>query len=484
MKSIYIIICFITFLNTSYDSNVTIIINEDNSGDKIIKKVVELATIEKLPAPVELMNLQELLKWISPQIKLDIIEQGKTCISRIEWGSSKCEPNCWDNTFPWKDVSNPKQPQKNMPAGLEFVAILKQTVKNRLIQKELPEYYVSEDYSEEKDKKKKRKRGIHTAPRVTSLTDQSTEIRPISIVPLEESVDESSDEEELERERDGCGRRKLPRRDPVAPTPQVTQPQQLTPYPDHVSSMTPSPDHISTITPSPDHISSMTLSPAHVSSMTPSPDNVSSMQLSPISSPGSRLFFLDPEESFDIDPSTIPQSTISDTRILQPIPPSPIPQSSQPATIPQTSPPDTNPQISQPARRIQSSHEYIENEEISIENEQQIASRCITRAGTGKGGLKLTPGGGLKKPGNTQRKEQSDASGRRKAAWKLWLDDYKSDILAKVNNSKDEILKCNDCRASMLPKKLLRHKTIRSSGCTNIHPKVFISNWNISDFII
>ena len=103
MKSIYIIICFITFLNTSYDSNGTIIINEDNSGDKIIKKVVELATIEKLPAPVELMNLQELLKWISPQIKLDIIEQGKTCISRIEWGSSKCEPNCWDNTFPWKD---------------------------------------------------------------------------------------------------------------------------------------------------------------------------------------------------------------------------------------------------------------------------------------------------------------------------------------------------------------------------------------------
>ena len=39
------------------------------------------------------------------------------------------------------------------------------------------------------------------------------------------------------------------------------------------------------------------------------------------------------------------------------------------------------------------------------------------------------------------------------------------------------------CRDVMNPKKLMRYKMIRPSGCINIQPKVFVSNWNANDYI-
>jgi len=102
--------------------------------------------IEKLPAPLELMTLFELQEWLIPQLKADLAEQGKGSVEKIKWGNEKHRPACWDESFPWIMVRNPKKIQTKIPAGVNFICVLKQTVRNRLAMKQIDHNtYISQE---------------------------------------------------------------------------------------------------------------------------------------------------------------------------------------------------------------------------------------------------------------------------------------------------------------------------------------------------
>ena len=129
---------------------------------KFFKAIMSKPT-KKLPCPVQLMNSNQLYEWLTPEIRKDIIEQGFAPKTKIPWGDPEFLPKCWPNKlWPWHLVSNPNQNQKHhRPKNVGFVDTLKAAVSNRLKNLNIdPEMYISEDYTEEEDIKKRRARGL------------------------------------------------------------------------------------------------------------------------------------------------------------------------------------------------------------------------------------------------------------------------------------------------------------------------------------
>jgi len=128
---------------------------------KIVRNIMSRPT-PKLPCPVPFMSEDQILPWMKEEILKDIIEQGKRPVSRIKWGEDSCHPSFWpDQIWPWHLVTNPSHSQKHKPEGVNVVETYKVAINNRLKQKNIdPGTFISEDYTEEEDIRKKRIRGL------------------------------------------------------------------------------------------------------------------------------------------------------------------------------------------------------------------------------------------------------------------------------------------------------------------------------------
>ena len=133
---------------------------------KAFKTVMSCPTL-RLPCPVELMSYPQLVYWLQKEILRDIIEQGKTPRLRIFWGEESCHPRCWpDDVWPWHLVKNLMHRQTKKPEHVNATETYKLAVLNRLRQKGIePETYISDEYTEEEDLRKRRSRGIQNEPR-------------------------------------------------------------------------------------------------------------------------------------------------------------------------------------------------------------------------------------------------------------------------------------------------------------------------------
>ena len=129
---------------------------------KFFKKIMSKPTM-KLPCPVQLMNSPQLCEWLIPEVRKDYIEQGLAPKVKVPWGDPEFHPTCWpEKLWPWHLVSNPQGTQKHSkPNNVSLVDTLKAAVSNRLRHLNInPETYVSEEYTEEEDIKKRRARGF------------------------------------------------------------------------------------------------------------------------------------------------------------------------------------------------------------------------------------------------------------------------------------------------------------------------------------
>ena len=130
---------------------------------KFFKAIMSKPT-KKLPCPVQLMNSNQLYEWLTPELRKDIIEQGLAPKSQVPWGNPEFHPKCWpDELWPWHLMSaQPRAKQKHYrPNNVALVDTLKAAVSNRLKALNIdPETFISEEYTEEEDIKKRRARGL------------------------------------------------------------------------------------------------------------------------------------------------------------------------------------------------------------------------------------------------------------------------------------------------------------------------------------
>ena len=119
--------------------------------------------IPKLPFPVSLLAESEARAWLLPELKKDLVENGSKPVTRIFWGDEKYRPKCWANDLAeWKTVSNISQAQKNK-LQVPIVRVLKATIRNRLMQKNInPDEHVDDTGdNKEKERRKMMSRGWH-----------------------------------------------------------------------------------------------------------------------------------------------------------------------------------------------------------------------------------------------------------------------------------------------------------------------------------
>ena len=137
---------------------------KDPKSRKYFKKIMSKPT-PKLPCPLEFMNGPQLSSWLVSEFQKDFIEQGKAPRASIPWGAPDYRPRCWPEAmWPWHLVGNLGHKQTNKPAHVNIQETLKMAVKTRLRHLNIdPETFVSEDYTEEQDKRKKMIRGIKVA---------------------------------------------------------------------------------------------------------------------------------------------------------------------------------------------------------------------------------------------------------------------------------------------------------------------------------
>ena len=137
---------------------------KDAKSRKLFKKIMSKPT-SKLPCPLEFMNGIQLSSWLLSEIHKDFIEQGKAPRASIPWGDPDYRPKCWPEAmWPWHLVGNLAHKQTNKPAQVNIPKTLKVAVYTRLKQLNInPATFVSEDYTEEQDKRKKMIRGINVA---------------------------------------------------------------------------------------------------------------------------------------------------------------------------------------------------------------------------------------------------------------------------------------------------------------------------------
>ena len=135
---------------------------KETKSRKAFKRIMSKPT-KKLPCPVQLMSTDQLIEWIYPEIPKDFIEQGLPPKTQVSWGNPKYHPRFWsDELWPWHLLSNFKQPQKHKrPCNVSLVDTLKAAVSNRLRYLNInPETFISEEYTEEEDIKKRKVRGL------------------------------------------------------------------------------------------------------------------------------------------------------------------------------------------------------------------------------------------------------------------------------------------------------------------------------------
>ena len=135
---------------------------------KAFKRIMSRPTT-KIPCPVPLMSTDQLIEWIYPEISKDFVEQGLAPKLKVPWGNPKYHPRFWpDELWPWHLVSNFRHPQKhNRPHNVSLVDTLKAAVSKRLRHLNIdPESFISEDYTEEEDIKKRKVRGLKEVGRL------------------------------------------------------------------------------------------------------------------------------------------------------------------------------------------------------------------------------------------------------------------------------------------------------------------------------
>ena len=135
-----------------------------NAADSVlIKNIMDEVPVVKLPCRLEFLSTSEAIKWLEVELKKDFIEQELKPVKKIPWGNSEYIPKCWaENIWKWSLLNNPHHKQLNNPGtGAKMIDVLKATIENRLLEKGIePAKYISENYTEEMDKKKRIARGI------------------------------------------------------------------------------------------------------------------------------------------------------------------------------------------------------------------------------------------------------------------------------------------------------------------------------------
>ena len=215
--------------------------------------------IPKLPFPVNILSENEAATWLLPELKKDLVEQGKIPKNRMAWGNEDFHPKCWaDDLVEWKYVSNISHSQKNKERfAVPLVEVLKATIKNRLELKDIdPKTYILDNSDDKKALKKKKYRGMHK-PDLVEPVPTVNEIEEIDlpvVTVIEELVEDNIGDdvlnnsmnddqnengvqnhetdvtygvteeldESIERERGGHGRRVLPSRQQEPVNPVVT----------------------------------------------------------------------------------------------------------------------------------------------------------------------------------------------------------------------------------------------------------------------
>ena len=134
---------------------------KDVKSRKYFKKIMSKPTA-KLPCPLEFMNGLQLSNWLLSEIPKDFIEQGKAPRGSIPWGNPDYRPRCWPEAmWPWHLVGNLAHKQINKPAHVSIPETLKMAVRTRLNHLQIdPDTFVSADYNEDLDRRKKMIRGI------------------------------------------------------------------------------------------------------------------------------------------------------------------------------------------------------------------------------------------------------------------------------------------------------------------------------------
>ena len=137
---------------------------KDAKSRKYFKKIMSKPTV-KLPCPLEFMNGTQMTAWLLPEFQKDFIEQGKAPRASIPWGDPDYRPLCWPETmWPWHLVGNLSQKQINKPPHVSIPETLKMAVKTRLKHLNIdPKKFVSEEYTEDQERRKKMIRGIKVA---------------------------------------------------------------------------------------------------------------------------------------------------------------------------------------------------------------------------------------------------------------------------------------------------------------------------------
>ena len=137
---------------------------KDAKSRKLFKKIMSKPT-SKLPCPLEFMNGIQLSSWLLSEILKDFIEQGKAPRTSIPWGDPDYRPQCWPEAmWPWHLVGNLAHKQTNKPAQVNIPKTLKVAVYTRLKQLNInPATFVSEDYTEDQDRRKNMISGINVA---------------------------------------------------------------------------------------------------------------------------------------------------------------------------------------------------------------------------------------------------------------------------------------------------------------------------------
>lgn len=103
-------------------------------------------TIDKLPYPADVLTMKEAINWLTKQIHVNRVERGFKDGKPI-YGEDSWEPEFWDNSFPWENMTEignlTKLTKANFtgPSGLEpsrsVVNFLREMVKKRCQMKQL-----------------------------------------------------------------------------------------------------------------------------------------------------------------------------------------------------------------------------------------------------------------------------------------------------------------------------------------------------------
>ena len=123
--------------------------------------------MEKLPAPLSLMNYQEVGQVLSREILLDYWENGGVKKMITKFGAKEFQPSFWDNkTWPWTSVDRAfsKMSSDCFPGEGGLLPFLKEQLRRRMVNKGIndQERYVTPSwvFGGKTEKRRRAKRGM------------------------------------------------------------------------------------------------------------------------------------------------------------------------------------------------------------------------------------------------------------------------------------------------------------------------------------